>query len=120
MKWYFIGLRNLLNLKGRASKKEFWWFFLVNKIVLVIAFLIVFYFQVDIDDLVALVWLFFIGLSPILIGIRRFHDLGRSGWNILWGLIPMVGMIVLLLALAQNGEPRENEYGIDENIICKP
>ena len=41
-------------------------------------------------------------LIPFLaLFVRRMHDIGKSGWNILWGLIPVIGWIYLIYLLIQ-------------------
>ena len=50
-------------------------------------------------------------LVPSLVLVfRRLHDTGRSGWLILIGLIPFIGVIVLLI-LACLGSDGNNKYG---------
>ena len=44
-------------------------------------------------------------LAPTLsAAIRRLHDIGKSGWMILVGLIPLIGPIWLLILLCKKGE----------------
>ena len=45
--------------------------------------------------------------------VRRLHDTGRSGWNICWVLLPIVGWIILIVRLAKEGDSGENKYGVD-------
>jgi uncharacterized membrane protein YhaH (DUF805 family) len=47
----------------------------------------------------------------IAVSIRRLHDTNRSGWWALIGLVPIVGAIVLLVFMAQEGQPGSNQYG---------
>ena len=42
---------------------------------------------------------------------RRMHDTGRSGWWWLIGLIPFVGVIVLLVFCCLDSQPGDNQYG---------
>ncbi|KAB2333307.1 DUF805 domain-containing protein [Cytobacillus depressus] len=42
---------------------------------------------------------------------RRLHDIGKSGWWHLIGLIPLVGLIILIILFCQNSEQYENKYG---------
>ena len=114
-------MNNYANFSGRASRSEFWWWTL-------------FYFLVSIPvsfiDLI-------IGIEPIpgygpfgiilIIGLflpnfgiifRRLHDTGRSGWWYWILLVPCVGFIVLIVFLAQDGEPHPNAYGeVPTNIL---
>jgi uncharacterized membrane protein YhaH (DUF805 family) len=42
---------------------------------------------------------------------RRLHDIGRSGWNLLWAAIPWVGILLLAIWLRQPAMPEANRYG---------
>ena len=45
------------------------------------------------------------------VGVRRLHDIGKSGWWLLIGLIPLVGAIVLLVFAVFDSQPGDNQYG---------
>ena len=47
----------------------------------------------------------------IAVGIRRLHDIGRSGWWLLIVLIPLVGWIVLIVWAATESDAGANQYG---------
>ncbi|MDD3478107.1 MAG: DUF805 domain-containing protein [Candidatus Izemoplasmatales bacterium] len=38
-------------------------------------------------------------IPGIAIAIRRLHDVGKSGWYLLWLLVPIVGWIFVVIAL---------------------
>ena len=42
-------------------------------------------------------------IPNIAVGIRRLHDIGRSGWWLLLSLIPVLGWIALLILMVQPG-----------------
>ncbi|MFN4119731.1 DUF805 domain-containing protein [Acidovorax sp.] len=71
---------------GRASRSEFWWFFLFQVIVLIIASVL--------GDIVNLLVSLALLLPALAVGARRLHDIGRSGW---WQLLVLTGIGVLLL-----------------------
>ncbi len=50
-------------------------------------------------------------IPSIAVSVRRLHDISRSGWWILLGLVPIVGVIVLLVFHATAGDPNPNRYG---------
>jgi len=50
-------------------------------------------------------------LPSLAVGVRRLHDTGRSGRYLLWALLPIVGWILLIVALAKDSEPGANKYG---------
>lgn len=41
------------------------------------------------------------------------HDIGKSGWNILWGLLPFIGAVVLIVYCCRDSQ-YNNEYGPSE------
>ncbi|MGY1807109.1 DUF805 domain-containing protein [Blastococcus sp. SYSU D00669] len=55
-------------------------------------------------------------LAPsISAAVARCHDRGRSGWFLLWGLVPIAGAIVLLVQLGfLRGDAGPNQYGPPE------
>lgn len=95
--------------KGRASRPEYWWFFLSWMIVYLAGAVL----SRAIRPLVFL--LVIAGLAYIIpliaAAVRRLHDTGRSGWWYFIVLIPFVGGIILIVLLAGEGEPGPNLYG---------
>jgi uncharacterized membrane protein YhaH (DUF805 family) len=88
---------------GRASRSEYWWFALFNFIVsLVLSVLFA-----PLSVLYSLATL----IPAIAIGVRRLHDIGRSGWWLLIGFVPLVGIVVLIVFFVMASEPRQNQYG---------
>jgi len=98
---------------GRASRSEFWWFFLFTVLVSIAAEILdhlwgsyltndwgVFY----IIQLVILI------LPSLAVGARRLHDIGKSGW---WQLIALtiIGIILLFVWFATDGAKKNNQFG---------
>lgn len=79
---------------GRASRSEYWWFFLFQ----VLASLVSSVLGDAINGVVVLLLL----LPALAVGARRLHDIGRSGW---WQLLMLtgIGYLVLLYWWAQPG-----------------
>lgn len=51
-------------------------------------------------------------IPSFAVGARRLHDINRSGWwQLLW-IIPVIGWIVVIIFLAQEGESTDNQYGV--------
>jgi len=42
--------------------------------------------------------------------VRRLHDIGKSGWWVLIGFIPLVGLVLLVFTL-MDSQPGPNQYG---------
>lgn len=53
---------------------------------------------------IAAVWIAISG------AVKRFHDLGQSGWMSLLGLVPFIGVLVWLYLLLMPGNEYNNEY----------
>ena len=93
---------------GRARRSEYWWFFLFNIIVSIVATVI----DAALGTaFVALLVALALIVPSIAVGVRRLHDTGRSGWWMLIGLVPLVGGIVLLVFFASDSTPETNDYG---------
>jgi uncharacterized membrane protein YhaH (DUF805 family) len=50
-------------------------------------------------------------IPSIAISVRRLHDVGKQGPYLLYGLVPFIGNIILLVQFVKNSQPGENEYG---------
>ncbi|MDR2352320.1 MAG: DUF805 domain-containing protein [Deltaproteobacteria bacterium] len=114
---YAYSWRNAFNFNGRASRKEFWIFILINVILfLALSFLIGFVagltgavdeYNIDKLNLPITILQCIIGICSLGIMVRRIHDFGKSGWFILLTIIPFVGLIFGLIP----SEPYPNNYG---------
>ncbi len=80
---------------GRASRAEYWWFFLFNFLLSS--------FTCGVGCIATII-------PSYAVGARRLHDSGRSGWLQLLGLIPIVGLI-LIYWFAIEGDQGNNQYG---------
>ena len=126
-------LNNYANFNGRASRPQFWWFWLFTFIVSAIPSIIGQIFIVagrpptPFDDGIVLFsiigWLLYIVgviislafIVPLLAaGSRRLHDRGLSGWLQLLLLLSFcfgIGFIILAIFWALPGTPGPNQYG---------
>ncbi|MEO7392120.1 MAG: DUF805 domain-containing protein [Ramlibacter sp.] len=95
-------LRKYVDFSGRAVRPEFWWFVLFNLIVSIVSSML----GQWINMLASLALL----LPALAVGARRLHDIGKSGWWQLLGLIPVIGWIILIYWCAQPSGP-PNAYG---------
>lgn len=101
--------------KGRARRSEYWWFILFYCLVLIAAALLDNLFGITIERTfygaiycIAALVLF---LPNLTVTVRRLHDINKSGWNILWGFIPLIGAILLLVWCCQDSKAEANQYG---------
>jgi uncharacterized membrane protein YhaH (DUF805 family) len=54
-------------------------------------------------------------IPGLAVAVRRLHDIGKSGWNLLLCLIPLVGAIILIIWYCQPSQEGDNEYGPNPN-----
>lgn len=84
-----------VDFSGRASRSEYWWFVLFVFLGSIVASLF--------GHLLHLLFALGTLLPSLAAATRRLHDTGRSGWWQLIGLVPLVGWIILIVFLAQEG-----------------
>lgn len=115
MDWYLKVLKNYAVFEGRAQRAEYWFFFLFNMIASIICLVIdgllgTYDAQSGMGVLYA-VYTLAVLVPSIAVAVRRLHDIGKSGWWILIGLIPLIGPIVLLIFFVLDSQAGENAYG---------
>ena len=115
MNWYLSALKKYAVFTGRARRREYWFFQLINGLIL-IALIFVEHKPGTVSlrpSLGFLSGLFVLAMFLPSLGVlvRRLHDTGRSGWWFLIGLIPLVGPIILLVFTLLDSQPGTNQYG---------
>ncbi|MBQ3289732.1 MAG: DUF805 domain-containing protein [Kiritimatiellae bacterium] len=100
---------------GRARRKEYWMFTLFNFIAaLIVGFIGGFLSsatEVSAFAFLGTIYNLAVLLPAMGVLIRRFHDIGKSGWWWLIGLVPFVGWIVILVFCCLDSQPGGNQYG---------
>lgn len=117
MNWYLEVLKKYAVFSGRARRKEYWYFVLVN---IIIAFILGIVdnalgnvSQRTGTGLLGSIYALAIFLPGIGVAVRRLHDTGRTGWWILIAFVPFIGALVLLVFMVLEGQSGGNEYGTD-------
>ena len=134
--WLECFTKHYADFSGRARRREYWGTMLFNvliqiglNIILSIVSTILFS-SIEINGEVTFSPLFFLLLdTPIYIysliwllpglavAARRLHDIGKSGWNLLWILLPIVGAIMLIYWYCQDSELGENKWGANPKLV---
>ena len=109
MDWYLMALKKYAEFQGRSQRKEYWMFTLFN---LLAFFVLSIVGSVLGDQAELLTGLYSLGvlLPSIAVTVRRLHDIGKSGWFLLLGLIPLVNFYLLFL-LVQPSQSDSNQFG---------
>lgn len=97
---------------GRARRAEYWWFALFSLLVS-IALGIVGESSDTLGDLLQIVIGLGLLIPSLAVQVRRLHDIDRTGWWLLIGLVPLIGWIVLLIFYVQRGTEGDNRFGPD-------
>jgi len=109
MNYYVHVLKNYAVVEGRARRAEYWWFVLFNLIASI---------SLSVVDGVAgtvylgVIYSLAVLIPSIAVGVRRLHDIGRTGWWLLI-ILTIVGILVILYFSVLGGDEGENEYGPD-------
>ncbi len=108
--WFKKGLRNYTNFSGRARRKEYWYFVLMQFILIIAAMILdaILFDNTPIFYVIVALGLFIPGLA---VTIRRLHDTSRSGWWFLISFIPIIGSILILVYLASETKFETNQWG---------
>ena len=111
-----------VDFSGRATRPEFWWFFLFNAIATLVASMVDSAVSGRMHLTFGMTWalsadrpaqaLVTLGLllPNLAVGARRLHDIGRTGWWQLMALIPCLGLIVLVVFWCTAGDRHQNRY----------
>lgn len=99
MNYYFKALQNYAVFSGRARRKEYWMFTLFNTIFSVLLMMI----EMG-DTIIYTIYSLAVLVPSIAVGVRRMHDVGKSGWCL---LIPIYNFVLAVT----DSEQAENEYG---------
>jgi uncharacterized membrane protein YhaH (DUF805 family) len=116
----FQPYRKYADFEGRARRLEYWLFHLMFAIVYCVvaaAMVVAHQSQQPALEVVAGLALVVFALGSVIpsiaLNFRRLHDIDKSAWWILIGLIPVLGVVVLLIFHLMDGTPGPNKYGPD-------
>jgi uncharacterized membrane protein YhaH (DUF805 family) len=121
MYWYLEVMKKYAVFAGRARRKEYWMFHLVNFVILLpimgvaIAGILV-QPRTHRPGLFLPFFLIAFGYSlatlipSLAVSVRRLHDTDLSGWWLLISLVPLGGIVVFVFHVL-DGTPGPNRYG---------
>jgi uncharacterized membrane protein YhaH (DUF805 family) len=118
--WKKAFAKNYANFNGRARRSEYWYYTLMNIIIVVGIQILTGIFAAMQSSVMAMVFggLYIIfalaSIVPSLaVTVRRLHDVGKSGSFFFITFIPLIGSIWLLVLMCTEGNSGENAYGPD-------
>lgn len=100
---------------GRARRSEYWWFSVFGVLCCAIAITLDMLLGINFGEepygpIYCVVGLAFV-LPSLAVQVRRLHDINKSGWNVLWGFIPLLGGLILLVFYCMDSKKEANKYG---------
>lgn len=135
MHWYLRVLKNYVTFFGRARRKEFWIFVLINAIISIVLSVIdhligtapspihphsTGFSYTYSGGLLSGLYGLAVLLPSLAVQFRRLHDTDRRGWWILIALIPVIGGIILLVFNVLPGHAGMNRFGADPRAMPAP
>lgn len=110
-----------VDFKGRSTRSEYWYFILFVFIISVVLTLVDTLLinpalgmtpaEAAQGGLLVPIFALAVILPKIAVGIRRLHDIGKSGWWYLIIFIPIIGVLVLIYFFVQDSQVGKNMYG---------
>lgn len=131
---------NYANFSGRARRREYWMFQLINTIIMLVLYVPVAGFLLpsmmaaqrtgegvpSMSPLVGVFLFLYVAyalavLVPSLaVTVRRLHDAGYSGWLFLIAFVPFIGSIALLVLTIMESKPGSNKWGPNPKGVNAP
>ena len=134
--WGECFTKHYADFSGRARRSEYWGTVLFNVIaqvvlsVVLVAVLVIWFSSTEMNadvsvvrlslimikavrSLYNLIWL----LPGLAVAVLRLHDIGKSGLNVLWVFLPIIGWIILLYWFCQDSELGENKWGANPKFV---
>lgn len=113
--------RNYFNFSGRVSQSGFWWYVLFYVLVWVVLTVVFgekevttgpgsYAFNAE-GGFVSNMWLLLNLIPMFSVACRRLHDIDRSGFWQLVGLVPLIGTIILIVFWSTRGTDGTNRFG---------
>lgn len=136
---YQLFFKNLFNFNGRTRRSDYWRVILINAVVAGVASGIIggifggltavaynnyAYTAGSVLSAISSIITSLISLAVFVlelgITIRRLHDVGKDWTYYLLGLIPIVGGIIVFIALVGDSQPGDNQFGPNPKGVSAP
>ncbi len=101
----------LFNADGRVGRKDW----IIWIVAIAIIFGIIGWLLGDRGQWVQAILAIIAGIAGIFMGIKRLHDLDKSGWLYLLGIIPIVNFFFGIYLIVWKGTEGVNRYGSPES-----
>ncbi|TLG90260.1 DUF805 domain-containing protein [Pseudomonas edaphica] len=110
MDYYLSVLRQYGKFQGRARRKEYWMFYLINTLITLAVAILLGLVDPYTASIGLLIYSLLVLLPSIAVSIRRMHDTDHSGW---WLIVPVAGVVFLFF----EGTKGDNRFGTDPKSV---
>lgn len=110
IEYYIQAFQKYGQFSGRATRAEYWWFYLVNFAISILLSIIDMILNIPLES-ISLIYLIVSLIPSISIQVRRLHDVDKSGWYMLLNFVIIIGWIWLLILNILDSTPGANKYG---------
>lgn len=119
MNWYINVMKNYGKFDGRARRKEYWMFSLINFVLFIpYALLSGIFLSNTIGSILYILGLIIVfGIPSLSVTARRLHDINFSGFWILINFVPLLGPIALFILTVLEGTSGDNKFGPNPKAI---
>ena len=120
MHYFISALKKYAVFSGRSRRAEYWYFVLFSTLIGIGASTLdAFLYGLESEAFVTPSLFISLAMTvpSISVGVRRLHDIDKSGWWMLLSLILIVGWVPLLVWAARTGTMGPNRFGDDPKQI---
>jgi uncharacterized membrane protein YhaH (DUF805 family) len=108
--YYILAFQKYAKFSGRATRSEYWWFYLITSAVSILASILDTILNIPFG-LISVIYLFVSLIPSLAIQVRRLHDVDKSGWYMSLNFVIIIGWIWLLILNILDSTPGDNKYG---------
>ena len=120
-----LGFQRYFDFSGRSSRSEYWWwilFVIIAGVVLTVADILIGTYNADTESgLLASIFGLVTFIPGIAVGVRRLHDINRTGWWVLFASLffwlLFIPVLLLLYWATRPSDQGDNEYGPEYQSI---
>ena len=114
-----LGFQRYFDFSGRSSRSEYWWwtlFVIIAGVVLTYADMLIGTYNEDTESgLIAGIFGLATVIPGIAVGVRRLHDINKTGWWVLFAFLffwlLLIPILLLLYWATRPGDQGDNKYG---------
>ena len=109
---YLQMLRADLTIEGLLNRKRYW---VRTGLCIVLNIMAAIFMEIpaELPIFFGAILTIAVSIYQIMFTVRRAHDLGRSGWYLLWSIVPLVNIYIAIRISFIEGEKGPNRFGPD-------